>query len=218
MHHIGSLNYLLIGRTCSKLTFFSSLVEPDRLLDSICTCYAASMNRQLRRVQSKQDRKTDREKEKRRAARRERLSSIRRRRQRVRRKQGEEGTDITTPRPKRKGKLPGRFSGVLMGLTVVFIIMQAVVASPEPTTTINSVLSAAFFLLFGYFVYLWLKRRETDNAVVLSLLFGVLLAVGVTVAKNLSPAIAVDLLELVLTLPLLVLGVFLGRLVFMHSP
>ena len=176
------------------------------------------MNRQLRRVQSKQDKKTDREKEKRRMARRERLSSIRQRRQKSRRKRGEEGSDLVTPRAERKGKLPGRFSGVLMGLTVVFSIMQAVVASPEPTTTINSVLGAAFFLLFGYFMLLWLKRRDIDNAALLSILFGGLLAVGVTVAKNLSHSITLDPLELVLTLPLLILGVFLGRLVFNHSP
>ena len=176
------------------------------------------MNRQLRRVQSKQDKKTDREKEKRRAARRERLSSIRQRKQQSRRKRGEEGSDPEAPRGKREGKLPGRFSGVLMGLTGVFIVMQAVLPAPEQVTTINSVLGAAFFLLFGYFMVLWLKRRNTDNAVSLSLVFGTVLAVGVTVAKIFGPSIVLDPLELVLTLPLLVLGVFLGRLVFLHSP
>jgi hypothetical protein len=176
------------------------------------------MNRQLRRVQNKQDKKTDREKEKRRVARRARLSSIRQRRQRSQLKRVEKAPPSELPRGKKSGRLPGRFSGVLLGLTVVFIVLQAVVPNPAPATTINSALGAAFFLLFGYFIFLWLKRRSIDSAVFLSLLFGTVLVVGVTVAKLFRPEIVLEPVELVLTLPLLILGVFLGRLVFLYSP
>ena len=115
--------------------------------------------------------------------------------------------------------MPGRFAGILMGLTAAFIVLQAAVPLPDPTP-VNSVLSAGFYLLFGYFMVLWLKRRGTERAFALALVFGAALAIGVEVGRSplLRPEYAPDIITLVLTLPLLVLGAFLGRLVFLFSP
>ena len=177
------------------------------------------MNRQLRRAQAKQNKKDDREKGRRRAARRARIASARQRRQRVRasRSEGRATGGEARSQERPKGRMPGRFAGILMGLTAAFIVLQAAVPLPDPTP-VNSVLSAGFYLLFGYFMVLWLKRRGTERTFALALVFGAALAIGVEVGRLLRPEYAPDIITLALTLPLLVLGAFLGRLVFLFSP
>ena len=177
------------------------------------------MNRQFRRAQAKQDKKVDREKERRKAARRSRIASVRQRRRQVRSTRVEPKGDRgqAGPEKRSRGSMPGRFAGVLMGLTVFFIVLQSAVPVPDPTP-INSVLSAGFYLLFGYFMVLWLKRRGSDRAFALALIAGIMLAVGVEVGRLVRPEYAPDLITLALTAPLLVLGSVLGRVVFLYSP
>ncbi len=194
------------------------------------------MNRELRRAQAKQDKKVEREKEERKAARRRRVEMLRSRRAARRAeakasagtkaagKSGGEGADKPTQKggsgagPGR-GRNPGRFAGALAMATVFFIVLQGSVA-PEPgeNDLLRSVTGAGFYLLFGYFAILWLMRRETPRPLVVTLLFGAFLTAGVEVAKLFQPEVPTDLLLLALALPGLVGGAFLGRLVYTSAP
>lgn len=190
------------------------------------------MNRELRRAQAKQDKKVEREKEERKAARRRRIDTLRSRRAARRAaakanagKKAEVKSGAETPaKPAPKGgagrgRNPGRFAGALAMATVFFIVLQASVP-PEPgdNDLLRSVTGAGFYLLFGYFAILWLMRRETPRPLVVTLVFGALLTAGVEVAKLFQPEVPTDLLMLALAVPGLVAGAFLGRLVFTSAP
>jgi len=179
------------------------------------------MNRQLRRAQEKQDKKVEKEKEERRAERRRKLDQLRAQRKR---KAAPKPDSASTPvqkssaagtaAPARSGRNdPGRFAGALAIATVVFIMLQAVVPS-ETEETFDSVIKAGFYLMLGYFLTLWLLRREQPNAVILTGLAGIILLTGSWLGFLLRPDVGVDGLAMLLSLPLLVLGIWLGRLVF----
>jgi Flp pilus assembly protein TadB len=193
-----------------------------------------TMNRELRRAQAKQDKKVEREKEERKAARRRRIDTLRSRRAARRaeitanagKKADAKSADgVAKPTGKGggatagRGRNPGRFAGALAMATVFFIVLQASVP-PEPgdNDVLRSVTGAGFYLLFGYFSILWLMRRETPRPLVVTLVFGVLLTAGVEVAKLFQPEVPTDLLLLVLAVPGLVAGAFLGRLVYTTAP
>lgn len=192
------------------------------------------MNRELRRAQAKQDKKVEREKEERKAARRRRIDMLRSRRAARRAeakasggtkadgKSGGEGAAKPTQKGGAgagRGRNPGRFAGALAMATVFFIVLQASVP-PEPgdNDVLRSVTGAGFYLLFGYFAILWLMRRETPRPIVVTLVAGVFLTAGVEVAKLFQPEVPTDLLLLALALPGLVAGAFLGRLVYTSAP
>ncbi|MFN2322151.1 MAG: hypothetical protein ABR510_04260 [Trueperaceae bacterium] len=194
-----------------------------------------TMNRELRRAQAKQDKKVEREKEERKAARRRRVDTLRSRRAARRaeakasggtKTASKSGAEDAKPTQKGgagagagRGRNPGRFAGALAMATVFFIVLQGSVA-PEPgdNDVLRSVTGAGFYLLFGYFAVLWLMRRETPRPLVLTLVFGAFLTAGVEVAKLFQPEVPTDLLLLALALPGLVGGAFLGRLVYTSSP
>jgi hypothetical protein len=185
-------------------------------------------NRQIRRAQEKQDKKADKEKEKRLDARRSKIQQARERRERRReeiRKARAEGKTAPaaasdTPAPAGKGsRKPGRFSGALMIVTVFFIVLQSAVPPEEAgNELLRTVTSAGFYLLFGYFSVLWLMRRATPRPVMMTLISGAFLTFGVEVAKLLQPELTTDPLMLALSIPGLVGGAYLGRLVYTASP
>lgn len=187
-----------------------------------------SMNRQLRRAQEKQDKKLEREKEERRAERRRRLDQLRAQRQRRREEtlakaQSGKSRDGGTREAVAEGKAqapaapgrndPGRFSGALAIATVVFIIMQAVIPT-DPEAVFDSVIKAGFYLMLGYFLSLWLMRRNQPNALLLTALAGVILLTGTWLGFLLRPDSVVDGLSMLLALPMLAIGIFLARFVF----
>jgi hypothetical protein len=193
-----------------------------------------TMNRELRRAQAKQDKKVEREKEERKAARRRRIDTLRSRRaarraeitanagKKTEAKRAGDGAAKPSGKgaaPAGRGRNPGRFAGALAMATVFFIVLQASVP-PEPgdNDLLRSVTGAGFYLLFGYFAILWLMRRETPRPLFVTLLFGAFLTAGVEVAKLFQPEVPTDLLLLALAVPGLVAGAFLGRLVFTSAP
>ena len=180
--------------------------EPDRR-----DCYADPMNRQIRREQERKQEKQDKEKEKRRSDRRKRREDAKKARER-RRKEGK-----TEERPKQGGRRPGRFSGALAAATVFFILLQSLVPT-EDTGILSTLVSAGFYLLFGYFATLWLLRRGTERAVAFSLVAGGMLGLGVELGKVLQPQLTFDPLLAAMILPALVLGALLGRLVYFNTP
>lgn len=186
---------------------------------------AMSMNRQLRRAQEKQDKKVEKERQERRDERRRRLDQLRAQRKRqVAARQANKGKDQAAGKDSGKSggaraaaapsrNDPGRFSGALAIATVVFILLQAVVPT-ESDGTFYSVVKAGFYLMLGYFMTLWLMRRDMPNPIVLTGMAGIILLTGTWLGYLLRPDAAVDGLAMILAVPLLVGGILLGRLVF----
>jgi hypothetical protein len=182
------------------------------------------MNRQIRREQAKMDKKAAKEKQRKRAARRRRVQTLRERRPASGggKSAGAGGAGPARDRskpltPEQRRKMPGRFSGALMIATVFFIVLQAAVPTKD-STTLTSITGAGFFLLFGYFSVLYLERRGAARGLVMTLLSGVLLVLGVGVARLVRPELGMDWLMLGLAAPGVVAGAYLGRLVFYNSP
>ncbi|MEX2536895.1 MAG: hypothetical protein WD273_14965 [Trueperaceae bacterium] len=176
------------------------------------------MNRQFRRAQDKQDKKQEKEKTRKREERRAKVRQLRKSRssESVKRQSGlAEGDE---QRPVRRGRVPGRFAGVLAAVTVFFITLQSVApAEQQEAGLATSLIAAGFYLMLGYFATLWFMRRETTPAPLYTIAGGTLLAGSVTVAQ-LVQGRPLDLLALALVIPALILGALLGRLVFRATP
>ena len=188
------------------------------------------MNRELRRAQKKQDEKFDKERQKRRDKRKAKVATLRERRSRRRqdaseraqaRKRGDEPAKEPAPAtPEAKRKRPGRFSAVLMMVTVFFIVLQSAVPLEQEgeMDVLRSLTGAGFYLLFAYFSTLWLMRRDAPKPILMTLISGGMLTLGVEVARRFQPELTTDWLMLILAPPFLVAGAFLGRLVYLNSP
>ncbi len=194
-----------------------------------------SMNRQLRRAQEKQEKKVEREKQERRDERKKRLESLRRQRERQRasalaRKEAAKSGDSPAGKPATTDgekkppaqpaagrRDPGRFSGALAIATIFFILLQAAV----PTDTerfLDTIVKAGFYLMLGYFMTMWLTRRGQQNSVLITLITGFALLAGTWVGAFMRPEIQLDTLALILGVPLLLGGIWLGRLVSTQVP
>lgn len=187
------------------------------------------MNRQLRRAQAKLDEKAEKEKSKKKQARRDRIDAIRsRRRMPAARATGKataaapdlRQVNVKALTPEQRRKLPGRFSGALMIATVFFIVLQAAVPS-EDSTVLTSLTGAGFFLLFGYFSVLFQLRQGRDNALTMTLVTGAALTLGVLATRFFGTTTGLDLNFIILVAVGavgVVAGAYLGRLVFYAAP
>lgn len=184
------------------------------------------MNRQLRRAQAKLDQKAEREREQRKAARKARVQQLKNQRKQRReaavrktKNQQEQRSNKTAERPvgpptkEQLKKLPGRFSGVLMIASLFFIVINSAVPVPEQTV-LTSVTGAGFYLLYGYFSVLFLSRRGIPNGFKLTTITGLLLVGGMIAGRFFIDDLAHDWLMMGLAAPGVVLGAYLGRLVF----
>ncbi len=197
------------------------------------------MNRELRRAQKKQDEKFDKEREKRRDKRKAKVASLREQRSKRRqaaaaraeaRKRGEAPPKEAVKEAAKdqaaaqaataKGKRPGRFSLVLMMVTVFFIVLQGAIPleQADEVDVLRSLTGAGFYLLFAYFSTLWLMRRGAPKPILMTIISGGMLTLGVEVARRFQPELTTDWLMVVLAPPFIVAGAFLGRLVYINSP
>lgn len=185
------------------------------------------MNRQLRRAQEKQDKRLDKERDKKRQERSRRLAELRavRRRNRESMKQKYESDRKAKERAKDQPvdtkvdprKLPGRFSGVLTIVTVFFITLQGAAPAAQEQELLSSAITAGFYLMLAYFGTLWFSRRQVPRPMLMAILGGVLVGGSVIVAsliQNREP----DYLAAVLAVPGLLVGGYLGRMVFNLAP
>lgn len=179
------------------------------------------MNRQLRRAQAKLDTKAERDKQKKKQARQEKISTIRAR-QKQRRISGakpepRKPMDPSKLTAEQRKKMPGRFAGALMIATVFFVILQAAVPAEQATLT-TTLTGSGFFLMFGYFSTLFLFRRGNEKAFGMTIVMGIALAVGVLFTRLIGPeAGGLDQLFLLLVgvgAAGVVVGAYLGRAVF----
>lgn len=186
-----------------------------------------NMNRQLRRAQAKLDQKAERERQQKRAARAAKVAQLKnerkQRRERIIQKDAEkkaqkqaarEKPQFTGPPSKEQlKKLPGRFSGVLMIASLFFIVINSAVPVPEQTV-LTSITGAGFYLLYGYFSVLFLSRRGMPNGFVLTTITGLLLVAGMIAGRFFMSELDHDWLMMGLAAPGVVLGAYLGKLVF----
>lgn len=183
------------------------------------------MNRQLRRAQAKLDEKAEREKQKKKQARKDKLNTIRERRK-ERRIAGVKQSapapsgpvNVSSLTPEQRKRMPGRFSGGFMIATVFFIILQGATPPPDDQKVQGAFVGAGFFLMFGYFSTLFLLRRGNDKAFGFTITSGLALAVGLLFTRLIGPAAGtMDLWFLVMVgvgAAGVVLGAYLGRSVF----
>lgn len=183
------------------------------------------MNRQIRRIEEKKERKAEKDKAKakrERQARRRERSAQRQRSAEAAKKDGggkDGGGKDGGPAKKASGPRtsnPGRFAGALTAATVFFIALQAV--TPTDGTVASQVVSASFYLLFGYFSVLWMMRRGSPRP--LAIAIGTAAAMGLVsfLSQWLQPALDPAPIMLALVVPLAVAGAFLGRLVWNRAP
>ncbi len=165
------------------------------------------MNRQVRRATEKAEKKKEKEKAQRKQA---RLAA------RATRRATPKKSNKPASKPGR-GRDPGRFSGWMTLLTIVFIALQALRAEAGPTTT-QLVVDMLFYPLLGYFMGMWLLRRGVQQALWLTVSSGIVLSSLVELAKLLRPGISAEPLLVFLAAPGLLLGFLLARFVHRQSP
>jgi len=176
------------------------------------------MNRQVRRIEKKKELKAEKDKAKAKAERQARREQRREARKRPRSEDGaaSSGAEKQGREKGPRQSNPGRFSGALMAATVFFISLQAV--APTDGSIPSQVVSASFYLLFGYFAVLWMMRRDARRPLLIAIGAGVAMG-GVTLASQLfQPDLEPLPIMLGLTIPLTMAGAFLGRLVWNRAP
>jgi hypothetical protein len=184
------------------------------------------MNRELRRAQAKMDKRAERERDERRDARKRKLEQARARRaeRRAEAKARASQAAAGTAKPAaaaggKRGRRAGRFAGALMMATVFFIVLQSSVPpQPGDNAVLRSVTGAGFYLLFGYFSTLWLMRRDTPRPLLMTWATGGMLLIGVETAKFFQELIPFDPWMVLLAIPGVVAGSYLGRLVSENTP
>lgn len=172
------------------------------------------MNRQVRRAEKKKELKAEKDKAKAKAERRARRDQRLQARKRPRGEEGAKPAEAGGQGPRQSN--PGRFSAALMAATVFFISLQAV--APTDGSMPSQVVSASFYLLFGYFAVLWMMRRGAQYALAVAIGAGALMAVVTLISQLFQPGLEPLPIMLGLTVPLTVAGAFLGRLVWNRAP
>jgi hypothetical protein len=175
------------------------------------------MNRQMRRIQKKAEEKQNLERDRlksKRIEKRQRVLS--RRRERVANRMSGGGSSTGLQKTK-----VGRFSGVFLLIVTAFIILQAVLPRPEADTggigQFSFIIEVLYYVLFGYFGYLWLARRGQANAFPIAGGAGAVLAVLLQGALYLVPGLEPNGLLLTLSIPASVVGAFLAQLVYSRA-
>lgn len=180
----------------------------------------SSMNRQMRRVQKKAEERQNEERDRlktKRKEKRQRVLSRRRERVSSRLSGGSSGGSNTGLQ---KTKV-GRWSGIFLIVVAAFIILQAILPRPEADTggieQFSFVIEVLYYLLFGYFGYLWLARRNQPNAFPIAGAAGAVLATLLQGLLFFLPGFEPNLQLLVFAIPASVLGAFLAKLVYSRA-
>jgi hypothetical protein len=176
------------------------------------------MNRQMRRIQQKSDEKQNLERDRLKAKRVEKRQRVlSRRRERVANRMSGGGSSNSGLQ---KTKI-GRFSSVFLLVVTAFIILQAILPRPEADAggigQFSFIIEVLYYVLFGYFGYLWLARRGQANAFPIAGGAGAILAVLLQGLLFALPGFEPNLQLLVFAIPASVLGAFLAQLVYSRA-
>jgi hypothetical protein len=177
------------------------------------------MNRQMRRIQKKAEEKQNLERDRLKSERREKRQRVlSRRKERVSNRLS--GSSSSSNAGLQKTKV-GRYSGIFLLVVTAFIILQAVLPRPAAEAggigQFSFIIEVLYYVLFGYFGYLWLARRNQPNAFPIAGGAGAVLAVLLQGALYLIPGFEANGLLLALAIPASVLGAFLAQLVYSRA-
>jgi hypothetical protein len=172
------------------------------------------MNRQLRRTTEKSDRKRDKEQERRKYKRRERQQNVR---TQMRSSDTKTASNKPSQQASKGERLRGRrqlLTGFLALMTISLLVMNNIFP-PEYTNDLMPYLMGALsYALLGYFGNLWLRRRGQRQPWAWVLMVGLGLAMGTQFVNILRTEGPVDILLPYLSLPGLLLGIFIAEQVY----
>ena len=164
----------------------------------------------MRRAQEKADKKQEQAKERLKAERREKRQRL------LQRRQNRRKAPVANPQTPRK--LPGRFSSVFTIMVAVFIVLQSVVPpTPGQNPTFAFVINVLYYFMLGYFMYLWLARVQFRQAFNVTIAAGIGLTLAMVAAQVAIPGLNPEYRLLFFAIPAVILGSFIGQLIFTRS-
>ncbi len=171
------------------------------------------MNRQMRRVQKKAEEKQWKERDQLKAERLTKRQNI------FKRRSTPKKSDSSSPRSSLQKSKIGRFAGIFALVSTFVIVLQTLVPTTgtDQNPTFIFIVQVLYYILFGYFVYLWLERRNRPNALYWTIGIGLALIIIVNVAALLIPAVNPDLRIAVLGAGMVGLGAYLARLIYIRA-
>jgi len=166
------------------------------------------MNRQIRRANAKSDKRRDKE--------------LDRRRGKIRRKRGQLSSSLdkgnsTKDTPNQGGRLSKtrqRLTGFLALMTAVLIAMNGVFPPENNDDLSYYLITGLSYALLGYFANLWLRRNGNQHAWAKVIMVGLALAMLSQFATILLTEGAANILLPYLSLPGLLLGIFVSEQVY----
>ncbi len=171
------------------------------------------MNRQMRRVQKKAEEKQWKERDQLKAERLTKRQNI------FKRRSTPKKSDSSSPRSSLQKSKIGRFAGIFALVSTFVIVLQTLVPTTgtDQNPTFIFIVQVLYYILFGYFVYLWLERRNRPNALYWTIGIGLALIVIINVAALIVPVINPDLRVAVLGAGMVGLGAYLARLIYIRA-
>lgn len=168
----------------------------------------------MRRVQKKAEEKQWKERDQLRAERKAKRQSLLARR-RVKKSSG------SSDKPKaslQKSKV-GRFSGIFALVSTFVIILQTIIptTATDQNPTFLLVVQVLYYLLFGYFVYLWLERQNRPRALYWTIGVGLALTLVANIAALAIPGVMPDWRVAVMGAAMVALGAYLARLLYVRA-
>lgn len=162
------------------------------------------MNRQIRRATAKSDKRRDKE--------------LDRRRGKIRKKRGQLSKSLSNDDKKAPPKQSGRLSktrqrltGFLALMTAVLIAMNGVFPPENNDELSYYLITGLSYALLSYFANLWLRRNGNQHAWAKVIMFGLALAMLSQFATIMLTEGAANILLPYLSLPGLMLGIFVSE-------
>ena len=173
------------------------------------------MNRHIRRAQEKSDKKREQGGNRRRGPRK--TAPKERPQAKTKPEKPAARTEQKSSAAAKGATRAGRFAGFLALATAALIVSQAFV-SFENFSLVDYGVIAFSYVLLGYFTSLWLLRRSAENAIVITIMGGILLSFGIELSRLLRPDIQAYPLLVFASAPALLIGVLVARFVYKRSP
>jgi TRAP-type C4-dicarboxylate transport system permease large subunit len=172
------------------------------------------MNRQMRRVQKKAEEKQWKERDQLRAERLAKRQSML-----ARHKAAKKTRRSDNPRATLQKSKIGRFAGVFALVSTFVILLQTIIptAGTDQNPTFIFIVQVLYYLLFGYFVYLWLERRNRPNALYWTIGTGLALIVMANAAALFIPGVNPDWRVALLGAVMVGLGAYFARLIYIRA-
>jgi hypothetical protein len=175
------------------------------------------MNREIRRATAKSDKRRDKELERRRGNIRHKRgqlsSSLNGNDNKSNDNKSNDPTD-TSKKSSRLSKTRQRLTGFLALMTAVLIAMNGVFPPENSDELAYYLMTGLSYALLGYFANLWLRRNDNQHAWAKVILVGLGIAMASQFANILLTEGAANILLPYLSLPGLLLGIFISEQVY----